>query len=408
MKRLTGLFETLMGSRKNSTENPTPEEKLTSETENLKGNSMKENKTQKREVVNDGKLHVYNLIILDESGSMFRLRESTLSGVNEVIGTIRKAQETLGDKQQHYLSLVTFDGNGDSEKDIRTLLDAVAIQQVAEFTNYHPDGCTPLYDAMGFSLTHLRDLIKDDENATAVVTVVTDGLENASREYRASQIRTLVEQLKEEGWTFSYMGSAHDVKEVTDLLSIDNVMEFSHDEEGSKHSWNRDSASKMAMYSNLCCEFRASMVAEEKKAVFKRRASNYLGKRVTPVKIKSLEPDEILVFGSDPLGRHAGGTAAEAVRHFGAIVGQPEGLQGQSYALPTTGGWGLLQEAVDRFLRFATSHPELKFMVTPVGCGSAGYTPRQIAPLFEPFVSLQNVCLPASFWKIYGITNYEW
>lgn len=183
------------------------------------------------------KARIYNLIIVDESGSMGHLREATLSGINETIGTIRSAQEEFKETQDHTLTLVTFD-TGNTPY-VRTMIDNKPIAEVKEFSDYMPCGGTPLYDAMGQSLTRLHDRIKDDPDAAAVVTVLTDGLENSSREWTASALRSLIEKLKTEGWTFSYMGSAHNVKEVTDLLAIDNVVEFAHDERGTHNTWLR-------------------------------------------------------------------------------------------------------------------------------------------------------------------------
>lgn len=121
--------------------------------------------------------------------------------------------------------------------------------------------------------------------------------------------------------------------------------------------------------------------------------------RITPDYISELRPNEVFVFGSNVRGRHYGGAAAFAVGRFGAIMGQGEGLQGQSYAIPTMEGMENMRAAVDRFVAFAQEHPELTFLVTPIGCGIAGYSPEDIAPLFAGAKTLDNVHLPASFWE---------
>ena len=159
---------------------------------------------------------IYNLIIVDESGSMGCLREATLSGINETIGTIRSAQNEFAETQEHFLKLVSFNAIA-NHADVRTLINCRPIGEIGEdFSDYHPHGCTPLYDAMGLSLIRLHEKVKDDKEASVVVTVLTDGLENASCEWRGADLRRLIEQLKEEGWSFSYLGSAHDVKSVSD------------------------------------------------------------------------------------------------------------------------------------------------------------------------------------------------
>lgn len=121
--------------------------------------------------------------------------------------------------------------------------------------------------------------------------------------------------------------------------------------------------------------------------------------RITPSQISRLEDNEVFVFGSNERGMHMGGAARAAMDHFGAIWGQGEGLQGQSYAIPTMEGLANTEKAVERFIVFAKEHDELRFYVTPIGCGIAGYAPRDIAPFFKDAVSLDNVFLPLSFWE---------
>ena len=111
--------------------------------------------------------------------------------------------------------------------------------------------------------------------------------------------------------------------------------------------------------------------------------------------IAELEDGEVFVFGSNGYGMHGAGAAAMAVRKFGAIMGQAEGLQGQSYAINTMDGKKVMSEQIRRFVKFAKEHPELKFLVTEIGCGIAGYTPEEVAPLFEGVP--QNVILPKTF-----------
>ncbi len=111
--------------------------------------------------------------------------------------------------------------------------------------------------------------------------------------------------------------------------------------------------------------------------------------------ITELDENEIFVFGSNGEGAHIGGAAAFAVQKFGAIMGQDEGLQGQSYAIDTMDGEDVMTAQIERFLEFAKNHPELTFYVTEIGCGIAGYQAENIAPKFKN--SLKNVILPKSF-----------
>ena len=107
--------------------------------------------------------------------------------------------------------------------------------------------------------------------------------------------------------------------------------------------------------------------------------SHNIDKRTTNRYIDHLEPDEVFVFGSNLAGAH-GGAAATAHMFFGALWGQGIGLQGQSYAIPTMqGGVETIKPYVDDFIRFALEHPGKRFLVTPIGCGIAGFTPKEIS-----------------------------
>ena len=118
-------------------------------------------------------------------------------------------------------------------------------------------------------------------------------------------------------------------------------------------------------------------------------------KRTTPEFITELQPNEIFVFGSNLKGMHGGGAAYIAYRKFGAIMGQGVGLQGQSYGIPTMqGGVETIRPYVDEFIAFAKEHPELTFLVTRIGCGIAGFTDEEIAPLFEMAHDVENIVLP--------------
>ncbi len=122
--------------------------------------------------------------------------------------------------------------------------------------------------------------------------------------------------------------------------------------------------------------------------------------RITPSQIYSLAPNEIFVFGSNAHGMHMGGAARVAYNEFGAEWGNGEGLQGRSYALPTMEGKDCTKKAVTTFIKCAKEHQELKFFVTMVGCGIAGYTPEDIAPMFKDAANITNIYLPISFWKV--------
>ena len=120
--------------------------------------------------------------------------------------------------------------------------------------------------------------------------------------------------------------------------------------------------------------------------------------KYTPEFIRTLADDEVFVFGSNLAGMHGGGAAATAYRCFGAVWGQGVGLQGQSYASPTMqGGTETIKPYVDEFIEFAKSHPELRFLVTKIGCGIAGFYNGEIASLFRDAVGVENIVLPKDF-----------
>lgn len=125
-------------------------------------------------------------------------------------------------------------------------------------------------------------------------------------------------------------------------------------------------------------------------------------KGFTPDYIDTLLPRQVFVFGSNALGYHTGGASGTARKKFGAVWGQAEGLQGQSYAIPVDYGKNVRKDnevkaAVDRFIAFAKAHLELFFLVTRVGCGIAGYHDEEMAQFFIDALELKNVSLPRSF-----------
>lgn len=123
--------------------------------------------------------------------------------------------------------------------------------------------------------------------------------------------------------------------------------------------------------------------------------------RITSDNITALAPGEIFVFGSNLEGAHGGGAARLAWKKWGAVWGQGSGLQGQTYGIPTMhGGPEAIRPYVEEFIRFASSHPQMTFLVTEVGCGIAGFTPAEIAPLFANAVDVPNIHLPRRFWDI--------
>lgn len=131
-----------------------------------------------------------------------------------------------------------------------------------------------------------------------------------------------------------------------------------------------------------------------------------LDAKFTPDNIRTLGRRDIFVFGSNLAGCHGGGAARTALNRFRAIWGQGEGLQGNSYGIPTMqGGIKTIRPYVDEFIEFAKRESELTFYVTKIGCGIAGFGIEDIALLFKHAVDLPNVRLPKEFVDV--INSYK-
>lgn len=173
--------------------------------------------------------NIYHLIILDESGLMTTIKRQAVGGLNETLGGIRSASREKTD-QNHFVSIVSFEGDG--VKGVKTIRDRVPIEKVENITmeEYHPGACTPLYDAMGVSLTRLESVIGKED--LALVTIITDGMENSSEEWSGKAVKALVGRLREKGWTFAYIGANQDAVEVARELDIRNALNFDATPEG--------------------------------------------------------------------------------------------------------------------------------------------------------------------------------
>ena len=188
----------------------------------------KVNKSKETEAMKGDKIYkmkVYNLIVLDESGSMWSIKSAALSGLNETLQSIRSSQTKLTTQDQ-YVTIVKFNSDG-----IRTIVNCAHIDDVEDIKSedFEPNACTPLYDAIGISVNSLNAL--KEENSCVVVTIITDGLENSSREYNVHSIQKLVEKLKKEGWLFSYIGANQDAVYEAGRIGIRNAMKFECNDE---------------------------------------------------------------------------------------------------------------------------------------------------------------------------------
>ena len=172
---------------------------------------------------------VFNLIIVDESGSMSIIRKQAFTGMNETLQTVRRMQKKFPDQEQR-ISLITFDTSHttwhyDNTPALRT--------RNLEWKAYRPGGGTPLYDAMGMAISKMNAQVTDGDNV--LVTVITDGEENSSVEWTLKMIRTMIEKLKKQHWTFTLIGTDNlDVESMAHSFAIDEHLEFRQDDEGTR------------------------------------------------------------------------------------------------------------------------------------------------------------------------------
>ena len=184
---------------------------------------------------------VYNVIILDKSGSMSSIARQAIDGVNETIGSIKSAQEKNPD-QQHMVTLVAFCGC-----ELKTIYDNTPVAEVKPLTDkdYRPCCMTPLYDAVGSTITRVHALKGNDDNSLALVTVITDGYENASREFSLTALKSLIDSYKDQGWQFTYIGADHEVEQVAFSLHIDHCLQFDKSEEGTQTMFAKERRSRL-------------------------------------------------------------------------------------------------------------------------------------------------------------------
>lgn len=172
--------------------------------------------------------HVHNLIILDESGSMSSIQDTIIKGFNELVQTIQGIQQEFPD-QSHSISMISFNGLG--QKYLHFMEPVNKLQEINSHS-YVPQAFTPLFDAMGSALNRLKEALSDQKDYNVLVTILTDGEENASREFSGSTIKEMVEELSAENWTFTYIGTDHDVEKIASSLSIKNTMTFEKNSNG--------------------------------------------------------------------------------------------------------------------------------------------------------------------------------
>ena len=182
---------------------------------------------------------VFNLLVVDESGSMAIIQNQALIGINETIETIGKMQQKHKDMEQH-VTLITFDS---SHKKLVYDNILAADAHLLGKNDYQPGGGTPLYDAIGMGIAKINAQTTDDDSV--LVTIITDGEENCSEEYNLKMIKNLIEKLKKQNWTFTFIGTDNlDVEGMAADMGIDNHLQFSEDEDGTREMFAREQKSR--------------------------------------------------------------------------------------------------------------------------------------------------------------------
>lgn len=184
----------------------------------------------------DKKHQVHNLIILDESGSMSVIKSTIIQGFNELVQTIHGIEKQFPE-QEHFVSFLTFNSLG--KRLLHFMEPAGRLKQIDD-KSYNPDASTPLYDAMGFGINKLKLALDGQSDYNVLVTILTDGEENASIEFSGNDIKKLVEELKQNNWTFTYIGTDHDVEKIAFSLSITNTMVFEKNDDDIKSMFMKE------------------------------------------------------------------------------------------------------------------------------------------------------------------------
>ena len=196
---------------------------------------------------------VHNLIVVDESGSMECIRKQAFSGMNETLQTIRMMQKKYP-AQLQYVTLVTFDS--DHTKLHYDNTPAAKTKDIA-WKAYNPCAGTPLYDAIGKGISKVNAQVEEGDHV--LVTIITDGYENSSEEWTLKMVRTMIEKLKKQNWTFTLIGTDNlDVEGMAQSFAIEEHLQFQQDEKGTKEMFARERRSRERY--NCCVAKRAEML----------------------------------------------------------------------------------------------------------------------------------------------------
>ena len=223
---------------------------------------------------NTSKTQVYNLVILDKSGSMECIRKEAVNGYNETLGTIKAAQLKHMDTQEHFVSLAAFCSCG-----IDMIYDKTPIADADKLTieKYNPCCCTPLFDAVGKTIKQLEKDIEKVEDAAVLVTIITDGEENDSKEWTGPAVKALIDHCKDEGWMFSFIGAGEDVIRIATKISITNTVLWEQTAQGTADVFANENKAQTRYYDRMAdaCASGPGMSLADRKKLKKELSENY-------------------------------------------------------------------------------------------------------------------------------------
>lgn len=201
-------------------------------------NSNSNNQTQANE-------RIFNLIIVDESGSMQSIYNQAFNGMNQTISTIKEKANAIENVTQ-LVTLITFDSQNFKQHMVNCPAQNARLLKHDE---YRPYACTPLYDAIGRSVSALEAQVSD--NDAVLVTIITDGMENASKDFTSQEIKRLIERLSAKGWIFTYIGANQDVMMEAGNIGIDQYMDFDASPCGTEEMWVKEKKARLAHYDKV-------------------------------------------------------------------------------------------------------------------------------------------------------------
>lgn len=216
---------------------------------------------------------VFNLVILDESGSMHGVTNATISGCNEVIQSAKHSAKENAATQRQLISIYAFQSGGTPSRYIVKNEDATQVKEITH-KDYRPGGCTPMLDAVGSTLSELLTVAQTHQDAVGIVTIITDGYENSSTTYNWASVARLINQAKELGWTINIIGANIDVDAMSRQLNVDNVMAFKQDHAGTNKMFNNLAHSMGQRSKAYACE-APDMSYEERVKLRKSKSKSF-------------------------------------------------------------------------------------------------------------------------------------